>query len=144
MTPDLEFLARRAVAAGVLVPKMTEESLRHLAAPTPFLCGSTGGVGGVLYHRRPDGGIFIVGLPYVVVEISGAPCLLPLLSDPAWLGWVLNEAELHGWDCEFRSAAGVYHVTMFKSYNIDYGGIHMSRASALVAILETLAKWRAA
>ena len=122
MTPAEIDLARRFLAAG---------------APVPDHCPSAryGGVflvGGSDAPNHPVGSsVFCGGLLYVVVVVGGDPRLLPLLTDPSWLGWVLGEVERRGYWWAL-SARGAWSVDGPSTA----GGDPCDRPAALVAMLE--------
>lgn len=72
-------------------------------------------------------------LRYVVAMDKGNVALLPLLSDLAWIGWVLEEVKRRGfWAC--LATDGSWSVT--RAGFSRTGGPGWSRAEALTAMLE--------
>lgn len=130
MTPAEIDIARRFAAAGAPQPMLTAEEIPAYTggAQKARPCLLTHGGNRIFPGYRwfsPD------NLLYEVTMEDGALCLLPLLSDPGWLGWTLCEVERRGyWWC--LSARGAWSVTGPS----QAGGDPCDRPAALVAMLE--------
>ena len=118
MTPELEALALRAIAAGAPVPGWEPASVGSIVA---------------------DG-----KLVYEVVWGDKAPgrrglILLPVLSDFRWLGWVQDEVRRRGYlwamtniDCEGDEC----RLKVHKRHEAAEWTAHQSWEAAIVAMLE--------
>ena len=113
MTPRLVALALRAIAHGA------PEADDHTVIVTP----------GVSFRS------VLTGLVY------DRPTRLPLLSDPSWLGWVLDEVSRRGYDyCMDARPTSVSWLAIRRGpVPLEGGGsgVAADRPEALAALLES-------
>ena len=110
MSPALKALAERAIAAGA------PEADDHTIIVVP----------GVSFRS------VLTGLVYDRLT------RLPLLSDPSWLGWVLDEVSRRGYAYAIEAVdGGMYRVNAWhSSWVCERYSLHMGREEALVTLLE--------